>query len=86
MLYPRFLCAVRTGMREGELIGLRWEDIDFHSSFIEVRHNVVRRQETSTKTHEIRCSDLSPQLGKELSRLKETRQLEFSMKGQALPV
>lgn len=85
LFYPLFLCAVRTGMRQGELIGLRWEDIDFHGRFIEVRNNVVRRQETSTKTEKIRRIDLSPQLGKELSRLKETRKLEVSMKGQALP-
>lgn len=82
---PLFLCAVRIGMRQGELIGLHWEDIDFQGSFIEVRHNVVRRQETSTKTKKIRRADLSPQLRSELLRLKETRQLEVSMKGQALP-
>lgn len=85
LLYPLFLCAVRTGMREGELIGLRWDDIDFLSSFIEVRNNVVRRQETSTKTHKIRRVDVSPQLKAELSRVKEVRQLEASLKGQALP-
>ena len=85
LLHPLFLCAVRTGMREGELIGLRWDNIDFHGSFIEVRHNVVRRQETTTKTHKIRRIDLSPQLGAALSNLKETRQLELSMEGQTLP-
>jgi integrase len=85
LLHPLFLCAVRTGMRQGELIGLRWEDIDFHGGFIEVRHNVVRRQETDTKTHKIRRIDLSPQLGAALTALKETRQLELSMKGQVLP-
>ena len=79
------MCAVRTCMRQGELIGLHWEDVDFQGSFIEVRHNVVRRQETSTKTKKIRRVDLSPQLGRELLRLKETRQVEVSMKGQALP-
>ena len=84
-LYPLFLCAVRTGMREGELIGLQWEDIDFLGSFIEVRHNVVRRQETSTKTNRIRRVDLSPQLQAELLKLKENLQLESSMKGYAFP-
>ena len=84
-LYPLFLCAVRTGMREGELIGLQWEDIDFLGSFIEVRHNVVRRQETSTKTNRIRRVDLSPQLQAELLKLKESLQLESSMKGYAFP-
>ena len=84
-LYPLFLCAVRTGMREGELIGLLWDDIDFLGDFIEVRHNVVRRRETSTKTSRIRRVDLSPQLKAELLELRETVRLETSMKGQALP-
>ncbi|MBH0188921.1 MAG: tyrosine-type recombinase/integrase [Nitrospira sp.] len=83
--YPLFLCTARTGMREGELIGLRWEDIDFVSRFIEVRHNVVRRQETTTKTHKIRRVDVSPQLNAELMRVKETLQLEKALKGQPLP-
>ncbi len=84
-LYPLFLCAVRTGMREGELIGLQWEDIDFRGAFIEVRHNVVRRQETSTKTNRIRRVDLSPQLQAELLRLKENLQLEALIKGRSFP-
>jgi integrase len=84
-LYPLFLCAVRTGMREGELIGLQWEDMDFLGSFIEVRHNVVRRQETSPKTNRIRRVDLSPQLQAELLKLKESLLLEASMKGQCFP-
>jgi integrase len=83
-LYPLLLCAVRTGMREGELIGLRWEDLDFHGAFIEVRNNVVRRQETSTKTHRIRRVDLSPQLAGELAKVKETRELEATLQEKAL--
>ncbi|MGE5708725.1 MAG: tyrosine-type recombinase/integrase [Nitrospira sp.] len=85
LFYPLFLCAVRTGLREGELIGLRWNDIDFHGDFIEVRHNVVRRKETTTKTRKIRRVDLSPQLKAELERLRETRQLDASMKGDTTP-
>ncbi len=83
-IHPSLLCAVRTGLREGELIGLRWEDIDFVGAFLEVRNNVVRRQETSTKTNRIRRVDLSPQLKAELLKLKETRQLEANLKGQPM--
>ena len=72
-------------LREGELIGLRWNDIDFHGRFIEVRNAVVRRQETSTKTRKIRRVDVSPQLETELSTVKETRQLDASLHGQASP-
>jgi integrase len=32
--YPLLLCAFRTGMRLGELIGLAWEDIDFDANGI----------------------------------------------------
>lgn len=35
------LTALRTGMRHGELIGLRWEDVDLVSGRIVVRQNVV---------------------------------------------
>jgi integrase len=31
--YPLFLCALRTGLRQGELLALQWGDIDFRSRF-----------------------------------------------------
>lgn len=74
LLYPLFLCAVRTGMRQGELLGLQWGDLDFHGQFIEVRRAIVRRQITTTKTHKIRRVDMSPQLAQVLQALKETRE------------
>ena len=85
LVYPLLLCAVRTGMREGELIGLQWCDVDFQGQFIEVRRAVVRRKVTTTKTHKVRRVDMSPQLARNLQTLKETRQLESSLKGHPLP-
>jgi len=38
------LTALRTGMRHGELIGLRWEDVDLVAGRIAVRQNVVNGQ------------------------------------------
>jgi integrase len=32
--YPLFLCAARTGMRLGELLGLQWGDLDFNGRFV----------------------------------------------------
>jgi integrase len=84
LLYPLFLCAVRTGMRQGELLGLQWGDLDFRGQFIEVRRAIVRRQITTTKTHKIRRVDMSPQLSQVLQRLKEMRTLDAAMKGDSL--
>lgn len=35
------LIALHTGMRRGEIVGLQWEDIDFKTKIIHVRHNAV---------------------------------------------
>jgi integrase len=38
--YALFLCALRTGLRLGELRGLQWGDLDFQHRFIEVRQSL----------------------------------------------
>ncbi|MBI5569664.1 MAG: hypothetical protein HY914_06930, partial [Desulfomonile tiedjei] len=35
--YPIFLTALRTGMRQGEILGLQWVDIDWNGKFFEIR-------------------------------------------------
>jgi integrase len=37
--YPLLLCALRTGLRVGELFGLQWDDVRFH----DVRHTFASR-------------------------------------------
>lgn len=39
--YPVFEVMVETGMRVGEVTGLRWEDVDFNSDLISVNHTLV---------------------------------------------
>jgi integrase len=39
-LYALYVLAISTGMREGEILGLMWEDIDFFSGTIHVHHSL----------------------------------------------
>ncbi len=41
LYYNLFIVALETGMRVGELSGLQWEDIDFRSKVIHVRHSMT---------------------------------------------
>jgi integrase len=75
-LYPLLLCAVRAGLRMGELIDLQCGDVDLRGRFIEVRRSVVLCQEATTKSHKIRRVEMSQQLHDTLKRMKEIRQLE----------
>ena len=37
-----YVLAVHTGMREGELLGLKWEDVDLERGVLRLRHGLVR--------------------------------------------
>jgi integrase len=37
-----FILALSTGMRRGELLGLKWQDIDFERGIVQVRRALVR--------------------------------------------
>jgi integrase len=71
--YPFFLCALRTGMRLGELLALEWEDIDFPGRMIHVRRARVRGKVTSTKNKKRRKVDMSLALAAVLKRLRTER-------------
>ncbi|MBI5738845.1 MAG: site-specific integrase [Mycolicibacterium neoaurum] len=40
-LHPAIYLAANTGMRRGEILGIRWEDIDVHDKRLSVRHTVL---------------------------------------------
>jgi integrase len=74
--YPFFICALRTGMREGELIALKPGDIDFRGGFIEVRRNSVRGRVSTPKTGKSRRIMMSPQLTEVLKKhITDTKKL-----------
>lgn len=66
------LLAIRTGMRLGELLGLRWEDVDLKAGKIHVRQAIVRGKVTTPKNRKAREIPLSPQA---LDALKAHRHL-----------
>lgn len=52
--FPIVTVLLGTGMRIGECLGLRWEDIDFDNRFISVNHNLTDRPvgpERKTERH-----------------------------------
>jgi integrase len=71
--YPFFLCALRTGMRLGELLELKWADLDFANRVIHVRRAWVAGKVTTTKSKQRRSVDMSAQLSTVLRRLRTER-------------
>ena len=66
--YAFFLCALRTGMRLGELLAVQWGDVDFTNRFIEVQRNLVSGKLTTTKNTNCRRVDMSAHLTETFER------------------
>jgi integrase len=79
--HPFFLCALLTGMRLGELLGLEWGDIDFRGGFIEVRRAHVKGHITTPKSGKSRRVDMGPQLAETFKTLRTERKKESLAKG-----
>jgi integrase len=68
-----YVAAVMTGMRRGELLGLRWGDIDWGAKRIRVRRNYVRGEFGPPKSRRSsRSVPLTDRLAGELQRLYDS--------------
>lgn len=79
--YPFFLCALRTGMRLGELLALEWGNIDFNGGFLEIRRGFTKGRITTPKSGKSRRVDMSGQLSETLKALRVERMKETLAKG-----
>ena len=61
-----YLCAAMTGLRQGELIGLRWSDVDWVASRVRVAESYTRGAFDSPKSHRGRSVPMADRLAGEL--------------------
>jgi integrase len=55
-LYALYMLAVTTGMRQGELLGLKWADIDLEVGILRVQRTIFNGQVNAPKTSKSRRS------------------------------
>jgi integrase len=81
-----FILALTTGMRRGELLGLKWQDIDFAKSILQVRRALTRiptglgYKETEPKTKMSRRSIVIISFALEALKKHKGKQLEMRLK------
>lgn len=64
-----FLTAAFTGLRMGELLALRWRDVDFAGATIRVRASYYLGQLTTPKSGKVRAVPMAPDVGTALAQL-----------------
>ncbi len=64
-----FLTAAFTGLRMGELLALRWRDVDFAARTIRVRASYYLGQLTTPKSGKVRSVPLAPDAASALAQL-----------------
>jgi len=72
VLRPMYVTAAMTGMRQGELLALRWMDVDWEASRVRVRRNYVRGEYGTPKSkRSSRSVPLADRVAGELDRLHQ---------------
>lgn len=71
--FPLYLIALNTGMRAGEILGLKKDALDFERNLIQIRRSYCQKQKIikeTTKTHTDRFISMNPTVRKVLLELK----------------
>jgi len=63
---PLYLAAALTGLRQGELLALKWMDIDWLAGRVRVADNFTRGRFDSPKSHQGRSVPMADRLAREL--------------------
>jgi integrase len=66
-----YLTAAFTGLRMGELLALRWRDVDFSGQAIRVRASYAAGQLTTPKSGKVRSVPMAPEVARALARMGE---------------
>lgn len=69
---PLYLAAALTGLRQGELLALKWMDIDWLAGRVRVADNFTRGAMDTPKSHEGRSVPMANRLAGELERHFQT--------------
>jgi integrase len=84
-LAPIWRLAAMTGMRRGEILGLRWADVDLDAARLSVRHALVAVGyeviESTPKSHNARVVDLDAETVTQLRRYRRAQQEERKLWG-----
>jgi integrase len=82
---PLVVLSASTGLRQGEALGLRWDDIDLEAGVLSVRHtlDVTTRQLAPTKTDRSRRVIHLPAVALAAIREQRRRQLEDRLRAGA---
>ncbi len=89
-IYLIYLTALNTGMRMGELIGLRWRDVDFENHIMTVCRTFScheRKVRETTKSHKVRHVPINSAIFEELKEAYKNRgksELVFNCNGYML--
>src|SRR4051794_28664667 len=66
-----FLTAAFTGLRQGELVALRWRDVDFAGSYMRVTASYTNGELSMPKSGKMRSVPMAPEVAEALARLGE---------------
>jgi integrase len=84
--YPALLLLFSTGLRRGELLGLKWADMDFDRRGITIRRSITIRQVTTPKSGRSRVVAMTGALAETLfDLLAQRRQATLTQGWAAVP-